>query len=274
MSTDAAHEDTPAIIIRKMGFTFEDLPRHWFGGDPIRTHVVNGLHFVFPAGERFFIRSVKRFRDQVPDELQERIRGFFGQEAHHQAEHKRAFEAIEKQGYDVQSFLEWYEKLAYDEIEPRVEPITRLAVTAALEHYTAVLGEFALESDSLDDCHPLMHQLLKWHACEEIEHKAVAFDVLQHVDPSYRRRLSGFAIASVVLLFFWGSGTVHMLRQESARQDGRRPSTRRGLSTLASMVRNVAPRLLDYLKPSFHPNDHDNYELARSYLSKIGRLEA
>ena len=274
MTKHAAHEDMPAIIIRKMGCTFEDLPRHWFGGDAMRTHLINGLHFVFPAGERFFIRSVKRFRDQVPDELQERIRGFFGQEAHHQAEHKRAFEAIEKQGYDVQSFLEWYEGLAYDEIEPRVRPITRLAVTAALEHYTAVLGEFALESDTLDDCHPLMRQLLMWHACEEIEHKAVAFDVLQHVDPSYRRRLSGFAIASLVLLFFWGAGTVHMLRQESGASNRGRPSTSRALGTLASTVRNVAPRLIDYLRPTFHPNDHDNYDLAYDYLSEIGRLDA
>lgn len=272
MKTTEHSEDVPAIIIRKMGFAFEDLPRHWFGGDPIRTHVVNGLHFVFPAGERFFIRSVKRFRDRVPDELQGRIRGFFGQEAHHQAEHKRAFKAIEAQGYDVESFLQWYEELAYDKIEPKVRPVTRLAVTAALEHYTAVLGEFALASDTLDDCHPLMRQLLMWHACEEIEHKSVAFDVLQHVAPRYRTRFAGFVIATAVLFYFWGEGTRYMLRQEPPAT--RRASTGSAFATLASAVTNVAPRLLDYLKPSFHPDDHENYELARDYLAKIGRLDS
>lgn len=272
MNDTTSADSAPPIVIRKMGFEFGDLPRHWFGGDRIRTHVVNGLHFVFPAGERFFIRSVKPFRDLVPEELRERIRGFSGQEAHHQSEHRRAFEAIEAQGYDVQSFLEWYEELAYRGIEPKVSPEARLATTAALEHYTAVLGEFALASDTLEDCHPRMRELLMWHACEEIEHKSVTFDVLQHVDARYRTRLSGFVIATAVLLFFWGAGIRHMLRQEPR---GRAfDSPREALGIVASTISHVMPRLLDYLRPSFHPDDHDNYDLARQYLDMIGRLEA
>lgn len=69
----------------------------------------------------------------MPEELQERIRGFSGQAAHHQLGHRHAFEAIEEQGYDVKSFLTWYKRLAYDVIEPRVDPVSRLATTAALE---------------------------------------------------------------------------------------------------------------------------------------------
>ena len=263
-------DQNPPIVIRKMGFSFADLPRHWFGNDPVQTHVVNGLHFVFPAGERFFIRSLKPFRDEMPDELRERIRGFSGQEAHHQLEHRHAFEAIEDQGYDVQSFLSWYKRLAYDLIEPRVDPVSRLATTAALEHYTAILGEFVLSSDLLDDCHPLMRDLLLWHACEEIEHKSVTFDVLERVDPRYRRRVTGFLIGSALLFFFWGAGIRHMLQQEPPKK--RRHSSLRALSSLSSTITHLVPRALDYLRPSFHPDDHDNYHLAREYLDKIGRL--
>ncbi len=261
------------IVIRKMGFQFEDMPRHWFGGDPVRTHVVNGLHFVFPAGERFFIRSVKHYRDRVPDELRERITGFFGQEAQHQAEHRRAFEAIEAQGYDVASFLEWYERLAYDEVEPQAPPILRLATTAALEHYTAALGEFVLASDALDDCHPAMRELLLWHACEEIEHKSVAFDVLQAVDPRYRTRLLGFVIGSASLFYFWGRGVKHMLDQEPAIARSRGNGAR-AAGHIADSLLAVLPKVLDYLRPSFHPDDQDNYGLAESYLEKVGRLAA
>ena len=268
--TTTASDQNPPIVIRKMGFSFSDLPRHWFGDDPMRTHVVNGLHFVFPAGERFFIRSLKPFRDQMPEELQERIRGFSGQEAHHQLEHRRAFEAIEEQGYDVESFLNWYERLAYELIEPRVDPVSRLATTAALEHYTAILGEFVLTSDVLDDCHPLMRDLLLWHACEEIEHKSVTFDALKEVDPRYRRRITGFVIGSAVLFFFWGAGIRHMLEQEP--RENRRRSSRGALSAITSTLSHLVPRALDYLRPSFHPDDHDNYHLAREYLEKIGRL--
>ena len=262
---------TPPIIIRKMGFLFDDMPRHWFGGDPVRTHIVNGLHFVFPAGERFFIRSVKQYRDRVSDELRERIVGFSGQEAQHQAEHRRAFRAIEEQGYDVRSFLDWYEHLAYDVIEKSTRPIWRLAATAALEHYTAALGELVLSSDILDDCDPAMRDLLLWHACEEIEHKSVAFDVLQAVDPRYRIRALGFGIGTVTLFYFWGRGTLHMLEQEEAADESERSSAMR---LLGSALRDVAPRILDYLRPDFHPDDHDNYHLAADYLQAIGRAAA
>lgn len=272
MDTSKHGQAAPPIVVRKMGFEFADLPRHWFGGDALRTHIVNGLHFVFPAGERFFIRSIKRYQDQVPEELCERIKGFCGQEAHHQLEHRRAFAAIEEQGYDVQSFLEWYKNLAYEVIEPAVSPEARLATTAALEHYTAVLGEFALASADLDECHPKMRQLLKWHACEEIEHKSVAFDVLQHVEPRYRVRAAGFFIASAVLFYFWGAGIRHMLRQERGLSGSASAPSGSGVGLALASVRHLAPRLLDYLKPSFHPDQHDNYDLARDYLQEIGRL--
>lgn len=254
-----------------MGFDFEDLPRYWLADDPFVTHMVNGLHFVFPAGERFFIRSVKRYRDGLPPELAERVKAFCAQEAEHQAEHRRAFEAIERQGYDVQSFLEWYRELAYKEIEPMADPLLLLATTVALEHYTAVFGEFALKDEFLDDCEPRMRALLKWHACEEIEHKSVAFDVLQHVDDRWGLRVTGFVMATAMLTFFWGRGVQHMLAQEpEAPKSGERGGV--GMS-IGRFVLDHLPPLLAFLKPSFHPDEQDNYSLAHAYLEKVGRLD-
>lgn len=262
---------SPQIVVRHMGFDFADLPRHWLAGDPWVTHMVNGLHFVFPAGERFFIRSVKRYRDGLPPELAARVQAFCGQEAEHQAEHRRAFEAIEAQGYDVQSFLQWYRALAYDEIEPMADPLLRLATTVALEHYTAVFGEFALTDPFLDDCDPRMRALLKWHACEEIEHKSVAFDVLQHVDDRYLLRVTGFVLATTMLLYFWGRGVQHMLAQE---ENAPRRGERGGVGmTITRFVFDHLPPLLAFLKPGFHPDEQDNYGLAHDYLEEVGRLD-
>lgn len=261
----------PEIVVRHMGFDFADLPRHWLGGDPFVTHMVNGLHFVFPAGERFFIRSVKRYRDGLPDELAERVQAFCAQEAEHQAEHRRAFEAIERQGYDVESFLAWYRNLAFKEIEALADPLLCLATTVALEHYTAVFGEFALTDPLLDDCEPRMRALLKWHACEEIEHKSVAFDVLQFVDDRYALRVAGFAMATAMLTYFWGRGVRHMLTQETdAPMRGERGGV--GMS-IARFVLDHLPPLLAFLKPGFHPDEQDNYALALDYLAEVGRLE-
>jgi uncharacterized protein len=266
--------DNKPIVVRKMGLSFKDLPRRWFGGDPVRTHLVNGLHFVFPAGERFFIRSVRRYEAELPPELRERARAFYGQEAHHQAEHLRAFAAIEAQGFDISAFLDWYEQTAYQTIERRVPPHLRLATTAALEHFTAVLGELVLDSDLLDDAAPIMRELLLWHAAEEVEHKSVAFDVLRHIDPRYSTRILGFLIGTAMLCYFWGEGTRAMLAQERAmaplpEPEGVEPAQRRLRALLATRLPAL---ILDYLKPGFHPDHHDTYHLASDYLASIGRL--
>ena len=59
-----------------------------------------------------------------------------------------------------------------------------------------------------------MQKLLAWHAAEEIEHKAVAFDVLQQVDPSYALRIAGLAHATILLSSFWVWSAMMLFRQE------------------------------------------------------------
>jgi predicted metal-dependent hydrolase len=262
------------IPVRKMGFSFADVPRHWFFGAAVPTHVANGLNLVFPAGERFFIRSVKHYMDQLDDpELVRRVRAFFGQEGRHGFEHEQSFEMLEAQGYEIRKFLAEYEHLAYEVLEPRVPPSVRLAVTVALEHFTASLAERALTADLLDQAAPVMRDLLRWHAAEEIEHKSVAFDVFEKVDGRYSVRMVGLAIATACLLGFWAKGTRMLLaqepgltREEIARQ--KQAAHDRGQD------REVLVRaFLSYLRPSFHPDDHDNYDVAARYLASVGRAE-
>src|SRR5438094_723090 len=98
------------------------VPRHWFGGNVVATHVANGVNLLFPAGERFFVRSVNHYLDRVDDPLlRDQIKGFFGQEGRHAREHERVFAMLEEQGYDVGRFLRVYERIAYGIIE-RIAP--------------------------------------------------------------------------------------------------------------------------------------------------------
>mgnify|MGYP003452248881 FL=1 len=83
---------TPAglqIRPRHLDFNLpKPLPRHWHGGDAFKTHLFDSMSVLFPDGERFFIDSVRQFRDQISDPLlKEQIRGFIGQEGHHSREH-------------------------------------------------------------------------------------------------------------------------------------------------------------------------------------------
>lgn len=251
------------------------------------SHVANGVNLLFPAGERFFVRSVRHYVGRLtgPEhaELAEQVKGFFGQEGRHAQAHERYFETLRAQGYDIDAFLGWYERVAYEKIEKMSPPALRLAATVALEHFTAIMAEDALSGGALDAADPTMRDLLSWHALEELEHKAVAFDVLCAVFPSpvsrYPLRVAGLFVATTVLGAFWAQAARELLAQDdrTLRDAGRELSGLRGRAR-ASGARNV-PRpifarvflrgILGYLRPGFHPKDDDHGELVARSLERL-----
>jgi predicted metal-dependent hydrolase len=270
------------IPVRAMGFPFEgNVPRFWLMGSPHATHYSNALNSLFPEGERFFIRSVKYYVDRIQDDpkLLERVKGFFGQEGRHGHEHERWNRILEAQGYEIESFLQEHAKVAYGFFEPNVPPSLRLAVTAALEHLTASMAANGLTGELLDHADPIMAGLLRWHAAEEIEHKSVAFDVFMKVDGRYSVRILGMFAALAGLMLSWRAATKHLLAQEAKRGTDlesraewarENPVMRAENARRADMFRRA---LRDYLRRDFHPDQKDDYALARGYLESIGRLE-
>ena len=94
-----ARPSAPPIRVRAMQFPFREsaIPRHWFYENAHLTQLGNALQLLFPAGERFFIRSVKHYEDQIRDPgLRARIRGFYGQEGRHGHEHDRFNRILEE----------------------------------------------------------------------------------------------------------------------------------------------------------------------------------
>lgn len=256
--------------VRSPRFRFEDVPRWWNHDSPLPTHLGSGLHMVFPAGERFFIRSVRHFLPRIQDPgLRARVDLFVGQEAAHQRAHLQAFEVLEAQGYEIRSHLDRYERWAYGWFEPKTPWSLRLATTAALEHLTALFGELALDTPLLDAAHPEMARLLRWHAAEEIEHRDVAFDVFQAVDGRWWVRMAGLIVALTTLPLFWIMGARHLMKQERDRPPvAHRRAVR---SRISGFWRSVAPhvrrRLFAYLRPGFHPNEAPLDGLARRFLA-------
>jgi predicted metal-dependent hydrolase len=103
-------------------------------------------------------------------------------------------------GLDGTGFEYWYAKNAYaNDEKPSHESVwfgllekvvgkdkqqrIGLAITAALEHYTASIAETVLKHRDIymKECREDMRQMFLWHAAEEIEHKSVAFDVFKDV---------------------------------------------------------------------------------------------
>ena len=262
--------DAPAIVVRDPVLDLSEVPRHWLAGNAAATGLANAVNLLFPIGERFFVRSVHAFKDVWSKDpaLAARVKAFSGQEGHHARAHDTWNDRLRAQGYKIDRFLGWYET-TMRRLDDRMSPKLRLAATAAAEHYTAILAEGALSGDDelFAAADPRMARLLGWHAVEEIEHKSVAFDVLQRVDRSYRLRMAGLAVASFQLGRYWAIGARTLWRQdgltvrEAMRELGR-------LGGQQDMLRRVfLGGIRDYMRPSFHPDQRDNYPLARAWLA-------
>jgi uncharacterized protein len=269
----------PAIRPRAPRLGFSGIPRHWFAGSRAATHVSNGVNLLFPAGERFFIRSVRHYLDRVSPDLAAQVKGFFGQEGRHAQAHERLFDTLRDQGFDIDSLLARYERVAFERIERSAPAALCLAATVALEHFTAILAEDALTSNILEQAHPEIRRLLEWHAVEELEHKAVAFDVLREVAPSYALRMAGMVLATLTLGGFWLWATGELLRQDgSSLLEARKElaelrvlaAKRGGAHAMDPIASRVFLRgILEYLRPDFHPMDRDHSQIIAAALQRL-----
>jgi uncharacterized protein len=261
---------------RRPNFRLREVPRYWANGDPVGTHLSNALFMLFPAGERFFIRSVRRFESRYkndPNRMRE-LRGFYGQEGAHASAHDDAIRILEEQGYEVREFLDRFERFCFGFVEKVLPAELALSATAATEHFTALMARSAFDTAAFaEEAHPEMKKFMLWHAAEEIEHKAVAFDVLRDVNPSWLLRVAGMAIASVALVYFWREGARVLLRQDgiTAKQARERIEELRAQSGHDFNRDILLKGILEYLRPGFHPWQVDDLHKAEAFLAALER---
>ncbi len=242
------------------------LGRWWLAGDPVRTAVFNALSVTFPRGEALFIDAVRRHRDGAPEPLASEIAAFTRQEVMHTREHVAFNRRVVDGGYDV-SRLEAsvIDRLAVIAEKP---PIISLAVTIALEHFTAILAHALLaDPRHIAGADPQSAALWRWHAIEEIEHKGVAYDTWRHATRDWSRRRR-WAIKSIVMLDVTKNflldrtaGILDLLRQDGL--SGPRVWARLAWVMLVSpgMLRTVLASWASYFMPGFHPWNHDDRAL-------------
>lgn len=237
----------------------------WFDNHAFKTAWFNAMSITFPIGEKFFIDSVRHFAGQITDQkLTEDIRGFCGQEGFHRREHQRYNEALCRlRGYDLQRMegrLERNIQRAYR----FMTPLQRLAITASIEHITAIMAESALSDDDpmLGQADSAMRALWQWHAAEEMEHKAVAFDVYRAVGGTEKMRRRAMRQSTFFLALDIGMGLVHMLRRDNNLWNLR--LWREGWKFLffkGGILRRVWPAYKEYYREGFHPWDRDTRPL-------------
>lgn len=266
--------------VRRPEFGLENnFSKYYADGNAFLTHLLNSLHVVFPEGEKLFIRSVKNYADQITDpQLKARVKGFIGQETQHMAQHERIWDTLESQGVTAHEFDKWYAKHAYETVEGMIAKLSsedmykrlQLAVTCALEHYTATLAEVAIdpEINAMEGFDEKMKALLMWHAAEEIEHKSVAFDVMQQVDGSQITKNIGMVVGTWALLFYGAVGTVKFLAEDKELKLMDIPTSLVDKAPkLAKVVAAMVPKILEYFRPDFHPDQMNNDQLAIDYFN-------
>ena len=248
--------------VRRPQFAFSeanDMPRYWWDNDPAKTLLLAALSASFPPGERFFIDSVRHYQDQITDpELKKAIKGFIGQEAHHSREHELMNGFLQERGVDLARLER--EILGFMNLMRKyLSPERQLAHTVAVEHFTALMAEeFLLKYDALEEMDPRIAPIWAWHAIEESEHKAVAFDVYKAIGGSEFTRVTEMMIVSVLFPVF---SAVHLV--QLMKEDGQLGNMKSWLGAVNYMwgrpgvFRKLLPSYFKFYSPNFHPWDHD-----------------
>ena len=276
--------------VRRIQFNFEAVPEYWMNGSAGLTHFMTALSALFPAGEKFFIDSVRAVR-QYPaikdnQALQKEISAFIGQESMHTHEHAGFNQSAQKFGHDVDQLETYTDQViqAFRQTAAFVgkpfgltQQMIDLIGTAALEHFTATIASELLRNEHIqalmkDDT---MKTMWLWHAVEENEHKAVAYDVFQAVFgkgvKAYLARTGGLVVAMVVLFLVQSYFVVRLLKADHKLNiESIQGIYRYGYSPSKGIISGMAKEMLMYFKPGFHPKDLDTHSLLEKWKAQLG----
>ena len=282
MSTTTTSDVSPvpapmdrAIPTRRISFekSLQELPKHFaYDGDLILSHLAANLSALFPDGEDFFVRSVRHYRKSITDpDMKTKVAGFIGQEAMHGREHRMFNDRLAELGYPTKR-IERFTKWGLANREKLAPPISNLAATAALEHFTATLAELILTNEDARELfgHDAVANLFFWHALEESEHKAVAFDLYKQVGGSERLRVMtmrftryGFVVGLAVQM------VLSLLGDRETYRKGKLRKSWRLFRRTPLATSDLWSQLKDYDRRDFHPDDHDTSALVAEWRERL-----
>lgn len=256
---------------RQLNFTLPtQAPRYFYDDNGTATLFFAMLSAFFPPGEDFFVESVRHFRKEIKDPtLKAQVSGFIGQEAIHGREHDRLNGMLRDHGFAmgapdkaVRAGLWLLERLPAKQ---------QLACTTFMEHFTALLGEQLLTDEHFGKrADPEMIQLWLWHALEELEHKAVAYDVYEQVGNSRLERILAFPLVTGALLPAVFTSWGYMMAREGVLTN--RKDLGRGLKLLLGkkgFVTRILPHMGLFARKDFHPDKRDNRALVAEWREKL-----
>lgn len=273
-------KQSPIIPIRHMKFDFEPskIDPKFFMNAELASAYFASLSIFLTLGEDLVIDTARYHRDFIQDPLlRQRVTSLIGQEAIHSKMHEELNDTFLKVDLPVK-FFRYLSGIVFEYGFNRLPQPMKLSLMAGIEHFTAVLAEYMMNHEQIffDSQDEKQRAIWMWHMLEESEHKDIAFDVFQTLSNNYALRIAGFfpALITILVLISTASLLVPFYRN---------PKNLISLSYWQDMRRSVGlifglkdgvygssiQHIFDYLRPDFHPNDHDTSEFLAYYKEKL-----
>lgn len=253
-----------------------DVPRYFALGNPVISCFFHALSSVIPRGERLFIQTVEEAAPRIADKaLQAEIEGFIAQESQHRIGHGAMNEWVASQGFPVRRVEQGIDRLL-GWVERHLPAKFQLALTVALEHFSCLLSDRFLRAEGLQaSLHPAIRRFLVAHCIEEIEHKAVAFDVYQKVYGDYLARILMMLFVTVIF-----APNVFRIQFIYLRHDRQFWNLKAWMQAYRffwfrpGWFAHTIPGYLAYYRPGFHPWQHDNSDLVSLHLARLAEQKS
>ncbi len=243
-----------------------NVSRHWARNDPFSTVFFNCLSAVFPRAELFMIRSLAPWKDRTSGQLSAEIAVFIEQEASHSHEHLAMNRSLVRSGYNLAP-LDAVMRNFITRLSGTSD-LVKLTATMCVEHLTAIIAvEILKNDDHLRGSDPTMHDMWLWHAIEEAEHKAVAYDTWLFATRDWNGlqrwswRCTFLTLITISFLINRTRGQMELLRQDGFSRSRALLGTLRFGFGKGGIGRNILRPFFDFFRPGFHPWDHDDRAL-------------
>jgi uncharacterized protein len=250
----------PIVPREKLAFQLDgDIPKYWAGGDAHQSRFWDALSIIFPPGEKYFMSCVRAFKDQITDpQMLQDIKDFNRQEAQHTLVHRQDNDRLRRQGIDVDALTKQIDDLLNKHYMSTYSAGYNLAMTSALEHFTSIIAHTLFDKrDVMKDADHRVRAMYAWHAIEEVEHKGVAFDVMEeYAKVGYFKRVAALVHAS-----FMFPRVIFMVQRQLLIHDGFSAMQRfklfaKGLVWMfkpGGLLQPMASAYWTYYKVGFHP---------------------
>ena len=244
------------MIVWRPPFTFTRKSAvFWNAKRPEFSQIVNAASLAMPYLEPYLIKTMREARPLISDpRLVRELDLYCAQESAHYRQHRRFNDELKAEQPDAVNASEDILAADYEWLGKNRSLRFNLAYAEGFESMALAIGHMLIKDRVylFGDSNSEVASLILWHFAEEIEHKAVTYDVFEHVSGSAFWRLVGLFYATGHIFWRTRAGYQRLLKAEGLWRNWR---SRLALGRVLIRVLSIlTARFVLILVPGYHPN--------------------